>query len=61
LDRYLRDHANTVAQGVEASQFSFETPAPLQKDYVIKRSQKSQSDASHSGTTKLLQPEEGNV
>jgi hypothetical protein len=61
LDSYLADHAESVAQGVEVSQFSFEIPSPLQEDYVIKRSQKSQSDASQIETTKLVQPEEGNV
>ncbi|CAO2173410.1 unnamed protein product [Urochloa humidicola] len=56
IKKYLKDHPEFVAQGVELSQFSFEMPAPLQKDYVIKRSQKSRSDAPHTG--KLLQPDE---
>ncbi|CAL5005282.1 unnamed protein product [Urochloa decumbens] len=58
IEKYLGNHPEYVAQGVELSQFSFEMPAPLQKDYVRKRSQKRQSDAPHTGGTELLQPDE---
>ncbi|CAL5001151.1 unnamed protein product [Urochloa decumbens] len=58
IEKYLADHPESVAQGVELSQFSFEMPTPLQKDYVRKRSQKRQSDAPHTGRTELLQLDE---
>ncbi|KAF8646513.1 hypothetical protein HU200_065732 [Digitaria exilis] len=49
-DVYLEKNPD-INQGVKISQFSFEIPAPLNKDYVIKRSKKGLSE------TKLLQLE----
>ncbi|CAO2169672.1 unnamed protein product, partial [Urochloa humidicola] len=58
VEKYLAEHPEYVAEGVELSHFSFKSPAPLQKDYVRKRSQTSQSGAAHTGSSKPLQPEE---
>lgn len=55
LDRYLAEHPEYIAQGVELSHFSFKSPAPLQKDYVRKRSQTSQSGVTQTGSSKPLQ------
>jgi hypothetical protein len=61
LDRYLKEHPECAAQDVKLSHLSFQLPAPLQKDYVRKRSQTSQSGVTPTGSTKLLPSEEGNV
>nr|CAB3483499.1 unnamed protein product [Digitaria exilis] len=56
IETYLEKNPD-INQGVKISQFSFEIPAPLNKDYVIRRSKKSLSDR---GSTMLLQLEGGN-
>ena len=61
LDRYLEDHPEYAAEGVKLSHFSLKSTAPLQKDYVNKRSQTNQSGVTPTGSTKLLPPEEGIV
>ncbi|CAD6264738.1 unnamed protein product [Miscanthus lutarioriparius] len=58
VEKYLKEHPECAAQGVKLSHFSFQSPAPLQKDYVRKRSQTSQSGVTPTGSTKLLLPEE---
>ncbi|RCV31860.1 hypothetical protein SETIT_6G211800v2 [Setaria italica] len=58
VEKYLAEHPEYVAQGVDLSHFSFKSPAPLQKDYVRKRSQTSQSGVTCTGSNKLLQPKE---
>ncbi|OEL30115.1 Methyl-CpG-binding domain-containing protein 2 [Dichanthelium oligosanthes] len=58
VEKYLAEHPEYIAQGVELSHFSFKSPAPLQKDYVRKRTQTSQSVVTHTGSSKLLQREE---
>nr|XP_043626396.1 methyl-CpG-binding domain-containing protein 2-like [Erigeron canadensis]XP_043626397.1 methyl-CpG-binding domain-containing protein 2-like [Erigeron canadensis]XP_043626398.1 methyl-CpG-binding domain-containing protein 2-like [Erigeron canadensis]XP_043626399.1 methyl-CpG-binding domain-containing protein 2-like [Erigeron canadensis] len=37
IEKYLFKHPEYVAQGVTTAQFSFQTPKPLQKNYVRKR------------------------
>ncbi|PAN36157.1 hypothetical protein PAHAL_6G266700 [Panicum hallii] len=58
VEKYLAEHPEYIAQGVELSHFSFKSPAPLKKDYVRKRSQTSQSGVTHTGSSNLLQLEE---
>ncbi|KAJ1255828.1 hypothetical protein BS78_07G190500 [Paspalum vaginatum] len=58
VEKYLAEHPQYVTQGVALSHFSFTSPAPLQKDYVRKRLQTSQSGVAHNGSTKLFQPKE---
>ncbi|CAM0147127.1 unnamed protein product [Urochloa decumbens] len=58
VEKYLAEHPEYVAQGVELSHFSFKSPVPLQKDYVRKRPQTSQISATRTGSSKPLQPEE---
>ncbi|CAO2207278.1 unnamed protein product [Urochloa humidicola] len=58
VEKYLAEHPEYVAQGVELSFFSFKSPVPLQKDYVRKRSQTSQISATRTGSSKPLEPEE---
>lgn len=42
IDRYLLEHPDD-AEGVALSQFSFQTPRPLQENYVKKRPARSAS------------------
>ncbi|CAO2202539.1 unnamed protein product [Urochloa humidicola] len=58
VEKYLAEHPEYAAEGVELSHFSFKSPAPLQKDYVRKRSQTSQSGGAHTESSKPHQPEE---
>ncbi|KAA8522683.1 hypothetical protein F0562_009155 [Nyssa sinensis] len=37
IQRYLLEHPEYMAEGVTMSKFSFQTPRPLQEDYVRKR------------------------
>ncbi|KAF8653717.1 hypothetical protein HU200_061829 [Digitaria exilis] len=53
IETYLEKNPD-INQGVKISQFSFEIPAPLNKDYVIRRSKKGLSDRV---SPKLLQLE----
>lgn len=48
--KYLFDHPEYMSEGVSLSQFSFQTPRPLQEDYVRKRPRNNIS------TTRSLEP-----
>ncbi|KAL5201065.1 hypothetical protein ABZP36_035419 [Zizania latifolia] len=59
IDKYLLENPDYVAQGVTLTQFSFQIPRPLRRDYVKKRPKiMSPSDEASIVTTKSAQPEE---
>ncbi|KAG0470394.1 hypothetical protein HPP92_016506 [Vanilla planifolia] len=61
VQKYLEEHAEFAAQGVTLSQFSFQTPRPLQQNYVKKKSSRVQhtTSVSVSGLTGPPEVDEG--
>lgn len=53
VQKYLEQHPEL---GVRLAQFSFQTPKPLQEDYVKKRPAKSASDPNNGSTGLLVNP-----
>lgn len=55
IRKYLLEHPEELAAGVNVSQFSFQIPRPLQEDYVVKRPSRPAFS-----TTRPLEPTEVN-
>lgn len=56
VQKYLLDHPEFIRQGVTLSQFSFQTPKPLQENYVRKRTARE----TNLGTSRPFEPREAN-
>lgn len=60
VQRYLVENPMYAAEGVQLSQFSFQTPKPLQENYVRKRPAKVSNPTDGSLVPRPLEPEEAN-
>lgn len=64
IEKYLEEHPECVRDGISISQFSFQTPKPLQKNYVVKRRPSQSTMPSHDDTAPVfhgsLEPIEAN-
>ncbi|KAJ6812258.1 methyl-CpG-binding domain-containing protein 2-like [Iris pallida] len=61
IQKYLLEHPEYAEQGVTISQFSFQTPRPLQENYVRKRHRVANPyDGSDLGLPRPLEPDEVN-